>query len=151
MLSDALRSTRAHTRSPASPRTRTRSPTRPAHTRIHFQDYKECTLEDANGQPLLVFAQAYGFRNIQNIVQKVKRGRCQYQFVEVMACPSGTVHVCVCVCVCVVAFMRSSRLLISAVCVYKFMCVCGCNCVSVFLPPAPPGTMRACPCVWLQL
>jgi iron only hydrogenase large subunit-like protein len=34
-------------------------------------------------------ALAYGFRNIQNIVQKVKRGKCQYHFVEIMACPSG--------------------------------------------------------------
>ena len=35
------------------------------------------------------FAIAYGFRNIQNIVQKIKRGKCPYHFVEVMACPSG--------------------------------------------------------------
>jgi iron only hydrogenase large subunit-like protein len=34
-------------------------------------------------------ALAYGFRNIQNIVQKIKRGKCQYHFVEIMACPSG--------------------------------------------------------------
>ena len=34
-------------------------------------------------------AKAYGFRNIQNIVQKLKRGKCNYDFVEVMACPGG--------------------------------------------------------------
>ena len=34
-------------------------------------------------------ALAYGFRNIQNIVQKIKRGKCPYHFVEIMACPSG--------------------------------------------------------------
>lgn len=44
---------------------------------------------DINGQPPLKFAIAYGFRNIQNIVQKVKRGKLPYQFVEIMACPSG--------------------------------------------------------------
>lgn len=37
-------------------------------------------------------ALAYGFRNIQNIVQKVKRKKCQYHFVEIMACPSGCVN-----------------------------------------------------------
>lgn len=35
---------------------------------------------------------AYGFRNIQNIVQKLKRGRCNYHFIEVMACPSGCLN-----------------------------------------------------------
>lgn len=46
------------------------------------------TLEK-EGQVLLRFAMAYGFRNIQNLVQKLKRGRCPYHYVEVMACPSG--------------------------------------------------------------
>lgn len=41
------------------------------------------------GKAVLKFAAAYGFRNIQNLVQRIKRGRCQYHFVEVMACPSG--------------------------------------------------------------
>ena len=41
------------------------------------------------GQPALKFAAAYGFRNIQNLVQKMKREKCPYLFVEVMACPSG--------------------------------------------------------------
>jgi len=44
-------------------------------------------------KPVLKFAAAYGFRNIQNLVQKMKRGKCPYHFVEVMACPSGqTLH-----------------------------------------------------------
>ena len=38
------------------------------------------------------FAATYGFRNIQNLVQKMKRGKCPYQFVEVMACPSGCLN-----------------------------------------------------------
>ena len=35
---------------------------------------------------------ANGFRNIQNLVQKMKRKRCTYDFVEVMACPSGCLN-----------------------------------------------------------
>lgn len=35
------------------------------------------------------FAKAYGFRNIQNVMQKIKHGRCTYDYVEMMACPSG--------------------------------------------------------------
>lgn len=52
------------------------------------RDFQEVTLE-REGQVLLHFAAAYGFRNIQNLVQKLKRGRCPYHYVEVMACPSG--------------------------------------------------------------
>lgn len=47
------------------------------------------TLEK-EGRVLLHFAAAYGFRNIQNLVQKLKRGRCPYHYVEVMACPAGS-------------------------------------------------------------
>ena len=36
--------------------------------------------------------QAYGFRNIQTLVQKMKRHACDYDFVEVMACPSGCLN-----------------------------------------------------------
>ena len=56
----------------------------------------EFILVQVEGRPALRFAAAYGFRNIQNLVQKMKRGKCPYHFVEVMACPSGTctlVHV----------------------------------------------------------
>ena len=51
-------------------------------------DLQELTLT-INGEKKLKFALAYGFRNIQNIVPKVKQKRCPYDFVEVMACPSG--------------------------------------------------------------
>ena len=37
----------------------------------------------------LKFAKVYGFRNIQSLILKLKRGKCDYDFVEVMACPSG--------------------------------------------------------------
>ncbi|XP_040134019.1 cytosolic iron-sulfur assembly component 3 isoform X2 [Ictidomys tridecemlineatus] len=55
------------------------------------RDFQEVTLE-REGQVLLHFATAYGFRNIQNLVQKIKRGRCPYHYVEVMACPSGCLN-----------------------------------------------------------
>ena len=49
------------------------------------------------------FAQAYGFRNIQNMVRKIKptahdihlgtsRDGCGYDYVEIMACPSGCLN-----------------------------------------------------------
>uniref|UniRef100_A0A8D2M931 Iron hydrogenase small subunit domain-containing protein n=1 Tax=Zonotrichia albicollis TaxID=44394 RepID=A0A8D2M931_ZONAL len=63
---------------------------------IHYRplknkDLQEVTLE-RDGQVLLHFALAYGFRNIQNLVQKLKRGKCPYHYVEVMACPSGCLN-----------------------------------------------------------
>ncbi|XP_053326626.1 cytosolic iron-sulfur assembly component 3 [Spea bombifrons] len=55
------------------------------------KDFQEVTLEK-DGKVVLQFALAYGFRNIQNLVQKLKRGRCTYHYVEVMACPSGCLN-----------------------------------------------------------
>ena len=51
-------------------------------------DFQEVQLE-INGECKLKFAFAYGFRNIQNIVQKLKKKMCHYHYVEIMACPSG--------------------------------------------------------------
>lgn len=45
-----------------------------------------------DGVRVLHFAAAYGFRNIQNLVRKIKQGRCEYQFVEIMACPGGCLN-----------------------------------------------------------
>lgn len=69
-------------------------------------DYQEVLLElpQPPGQPAgeaapavaLRFARAYGFRNIQAVVSKLKRGRREragpLHFVEIMACPSGCVN-----------------------------------------------------------
>jgi hypothetical protein len=52
------------------------------------KDFHEVTLEK-NGEVLLRFAAAYGFRNIQNMIQKLKKGKLPYHFVEVLACPRG--------------------------------------------------------------
>ena len=43
----------------------------------------------AEASTTLRCAAAYGFRNIQTTVRKVKRRACEYQFVEVMACPGA--------------------------------------------------------------
>ncbi|KAJ7398090.1 Cytosolic Fe-S cluster assembly factor NARFL [Pitangus sulphuratus] len=55
------------------------------------KDFQEVTLQ-RDGEVLLQFALAYGFRNIQNLVQKLKRGKSPYHYVEVMACPSGCLN-----------------------------------------------------------
>ncbi|XP_066498313.1 cytosolic Fe-S cluster assembly factor narfl isoform X1 [Hoplias malabaricus] len=55
------------------------------------KDFQEVTLEK-DGVVLLRFAATNGFRNIQNLVQKLKRGKSPYHFVEVMACPSGCLN-----------------------------------------------------------
>lgn len=55
-------------------------------------DFQELTLRLPGGAPPVRFARAYGFRNIQNVVRKLKRGRLPYAYVEVMACPSGCLN-----------------------------------------------------------
>jgi iron only hydrogenase large subunit-like protein len=53
------------------------------------KDFQELTCE-VEAKVVLCFAKAYGFRNIQNIVRKLKSGKqTGYHFVEVMACPGG--------------------------------------------------------------
>jgi iron only hydrogenase large subunit-like protein len=54
-------------------------------------DWREVSLL-VEGRQVLSFAQCYGFRNIQNLVRKLKAGTCDYQLVEVMACPGGCVN-----------------------------------------------------------
>lgn len=55
-------------------------------------DFKEVVLLNDAGNILLRFACAYGFRNIQTLVRKIKTGRCEYDYVEVMACPGGCLN-----------------------------------------------------------
>ncbi|XP_054011192.1 probable cytosolic Fe-S cluster assembly factor GH10760 [Hylaeus anthracinus] len=54
-------------------------------------DFQEAVFQK-DGQTLLTFAIVNGFRNIQNLVQKLKRGKCPYDYVEVMACPCGCLN-----------------------------------------------------------
>ena len=50
-------------------------------------DGKECSSDIK-----LKFGKAYGFRNIQSLMLKMKQGKCDLDFIEVMACPSGCVN-----------------------------------------------------------
>jgi len=80
---------------------------------IRSADYTEYVLRAPDGQKLFKGAHCYGFRNLQNVVRKlqretgvrgtrgrgrgmVRRGRDDaneaYDYVEVMACPSGCVN-----------------------------------------------------------
>lgn len=34
-------------------------------------------------------AQCFGFRNIQNVVRSLKQKKCEYSYIEIMACPMG--------------------------------------------------------------
>eukprot|EP00761_Pharyngomonas_kirbyi_P007028 gb/GECH01007037.1/.p1 GENE.gb/GECH01007037.1/~~gb/GECH01007037.1/.p1 ORF type:complete len:511 (+),score=84.81 gb/GECH01007037.1/:1-1533(+) len=54
-------------------------------------DLHEAELE-VDGKVVLRMAAAYGFRNIQNVLRKLRRKRKQYDYVEVMACPGGCVN-----------------------------------------------------------
>ncbi|KAK6124766.1 hypothetical protein DH2020_041487 [Rehmannia glutinosa] len=45
-----------------------------------------------DGKIVLRFALCYGFRNLRNIVTKIKSGKCEYHFLEIMACPSGCLN-----------------------------------------------------------
>ncbi|XP_043689636.1 protein NAR1-like [Telopea speciosissima] len=58
---------------------------------IRNSDFREFNLE-VEGKTVLKFALCYGFRNLQNIVRKIKMGKCDYHFLEVMACPSGCLN-----------------------------------------------------------
>ncbi|XP_008313068.1 nuclear prelamin A recognition factor [Cynoglossus semilaevis] len=55
---------------------------------LRNRDFQEVTLE-RDGENLLKFAAVYGFRNIQTLVHRMKKGRVPYQLVEVLSCPGG--------------------------------------------------------------
>ncbi|CAL9707802.1 unnamed protein product [Knipowitschia caucasica] len=55
---------------------------------LRNRDFQEVTLE-RDGETLLHFAAVYGFRNIQTLVHRMKKGRLPYQLVEVLSCPGG--------------------------------------------------------------
>lgn len=61
---------------------------------VRNRDFREIRLE-RNGKICLLMATVYGFRNIQNLMQKLKKrsnSQQHYHFVEVMACPSGCLN-----------------------------------------------------------
>lgn len=58
---------------------------------LRNSDFKEVTLE-VEGKTVLKFALCYGFRNLQNVVRKIKEGKSDYHYLEIMACPSGCLN-----------------------------------------------------------
>jgi iron only hydrogenase large subunit-like protein len=59
---------------------------------IRSSDHMEYILKGSDGSVVFRGAQVYGFRNIQNLIRKVKQGSYVIHFVEVMACPSGCIN-----------------------------------------------------------
>lgn len=51
-------------------------------------DFRDVTLT-IDGDTKLRFAAAYGFKSIQNVIRQMKRGKCPYHYIEIMACPKG--------------------------------------------------------------
>ena len=58
---------------------------------LRNKDISEAKVTLASGRTLS-FVKAYGFRNIQNIIAKIKQKRCSYDYVEIMACPNGCIN-----------------------------------------------------------
>ncbi|CAI9290546.1 unnamed protein product [Lactuca saligna] len=58
---------------------------------IRNSDFQEVSLQ-VEGKTVLKFALCYGFRNLQNVVRKLKMGKCEYHYLEIMACPSGCLN-----------------------------------------------------------
>ena len=58
---------------------------------LRNSDFQETTLE-VDGRVVLRCALAYGFRNIQTLMRKIRRHACEYDYVEIMACPSGCLN-----------------------------------------------------------
>ncbi|XP_072568316.1 nuclear prelamin A recognition factor [Paramormyrops kingsleyae] len=58
---------------------------------LRNRDFLEVSLE-RDGETLLHFAAVYGFRNIQTLVHRMRKGRVPYQLVEVLSCPGGCLN-----------------------------------------------------------
>lgn len=54
------------------------------------KDFNETTLTTPTRT--FNFAVAYGFKSIQQVIRQMKTNKCKYDFVEVMACPSGCLN-----------------------------------------------------------
>ncbi|XP_053366900.1 nuclear prelamin A recognition factor [Clarias gariepinus] len=55
---------------------------------LRNRDFQEVVLE-RDGETLLQCAAVYGFRNIQTLVHRMRKGKVPYQLVEVLSCPGG--------------------------------------------------------------
>jgi iron only hydrogenase large subunit-like protein len=52
-------------------------------------DVRSITVRSGDGRKQLRFGTAYGFRSLQSVLRKVRRGECEYDYIELMACPGG--------------------------------------------------------------
>jgi len=65
----------------------------PAETPLNYKQGKNRHYQEVTfGDLPLKFVAAYGFQHIQNIIRKLKTQRCDYEYVELMACPSGCIN-----------------------------------------------------------
>jgi len=56
--------------------------------RDNNENFREVIL-NIDGEVVLRFGAVYGFRNIQQVTKLMKQNSCDFDFLEVMACPSG--------------------------------------------------------------
>ena len=59
--------------------------------KIKTKNFTEVKVEYKSGESN-IFAYVYGFKNIQNLIRKIKMKKCKYKYVEIMACPSGCIN-----------------------------------------------------------
>jgi iron only hydrogenase large subunit-like protein len=52
-------------------------------------DLRAITVRSLDGEKSLTFATAYGFRSLQSVLRKVRHGLCEFDYIELMACPGG--------------------------------------------------------------
>lgn len=52
-------------------------------------DVRSVTVRSEDGSRQLRFGTAYGFRSLQSVLRKIRRGECEYDYIELMACPGG--------------------------------------------------------------
>lgn len=52
-------------------------------------DVRSITVKSEDGKRQLRFGTAYGFRSLQSVLRKVRQGKCEYDYIELMACPGG--------------------------------------------------------------
>ncbi len=58
------------------------------------KDFNEILIYDSEKKENLIkkFGIAYGFRNIQKLVNDFKNNKLNYDFIEIMACPGGCIN-----------------------------------------------------------
>lgn len=64
----------------------------PIFNQIKRSDIEVAETPAEDGRRQTKAAVVTGFKNIQNTVNKIKRGKCEWDYVEIMACPSGCLN-----------------------------------------------------------